>query len=143
MPDGEPADVVTVAAITATLHEALACLNANDILRFTALFTDEMVLVLFASDPLPAEALPFLAATPEASPPELWLGYLGVRDARVLPDGRVAALGDSWDPTEPPYGRGTDFAIFRQVGDRWLIDSLIENVVIVDEGTPIAALTAA
>jgi hypothetical protein len=31
---------------------------------------------------------------------------------------------------------GTDFASFVNVGDRWLIDSLIENVVIVGEGTP-------
>jgi hypothetical protein len=136
MPAGTPADDATVAAITATLHEALACLNANDFLRFSALFSDEMIGILFTVDPIPPEAVPFLAATPEASPPNLWLGYLSVHDARVLPDGRVAALGDDYDPTEPPYGMGTDFAEFVKVGDQWLIDALIENVVITGEATP-------
>jgi len=138
MPAGQPADPETVAAVTATLHQALACLNANDILRFLALFSDDMMALFFALDPIPPEALPQLAATPVASPPELRLGYLGVHDVRLLPDGRVAALGDSYDPTEPPYGVGTDFAIFVKVGDRWLIDSLIEHVVIVGESTPTA-----
>ncbi|HKG26094.1 MAG TPA: hypothetical protein VKB09_10630, partial [Thermomicrobiales bacterium] len=138
MPAGQPADPETVAAVTATLHQALACLNANDILRFLALFSDDMMALFFALDPIPPEALPQLAATPVASPPELRLGYLGVHDVRLLPDGRVAALGDSYDPTEPPYGVGTDFAIFVKAGDRWLIDSLIEHVVIVGESTPTA-----
>jgi len=138
MPAGEPADEETIAAVTATLHEALACLNANDFLRFLALFSDDMLRLFFAQDPLPPEAIPQLAATPVASPPELWLGYLEVHDVRVLPDGRVAALGESYDPTQPPYGMGTDFAIFVKVGDRWLIDALIENVEIVSEATPVA-----
>jgi hypothetical protein len=137
MPTGEPADPETVAGVTATLHEALACLNANDGLRFLALFSDDMVRLFFALDPMPAEALPQLAATADASPAEQRLGYLAVHDVLLLPDGRVAALGDSYDPTEPPFGQGTDFAIFVKVGDRWLIDSLIENVVIIgDVGTP-------
>jgi hypothetical protein len=138
LPAGEPADPATVSAVTATLHEALACLNANDSLRFLALFSDDMVRLFFALNPLPPEALPFLAASPEPSPPAQRLGYLGVHDVRVLPDGRVAGLGDDYDPTEPPYGMGTDFAIFVKAGDHWLIDSLIENVAIVGEpaGTP-------
>jgi hypothetical protein len=137
LPAGEPADQATVAAVTATLNEALACLNANDFLRFTALFSDEMIQILFALQPLPPEALPSLAASPVPSPQQQWLGYLSVHDARVLPDGRVAALADDYDPTEPPYGMGTDFAIFVKVGDMWLIDSLIENVVITGEATPV------
>jgi hypothetical protein len=136
MPAGEPVDADTVEAVTATLHEALACLNANDPLRFLNLFSDDMVRTFFALEPLPPEALPSLAATPVASPPEMWLGYVEVHDVRLLPDGRIAALGESYDPTQPPYGMGTDFAIFVKVGERWLIDSLIENVVIVGEATP-------
>ena len=142
MPAGEPADEATVAAVTATLHEALACLNANDSLRFLALFTDEMIHVFVALDPLPPEAVPMLAASPVASPPEQRLGYLAVHDVVVLPDGRVASLGDTYDPTQEPFGMGTDFAIFAKVGDQWLIDTLIENVVIVEaipvSGTPVA-----
>jgi hypothetical protein len=136
LPAGEPADPATVEAITATLREALACLNANDTLRFLALFSDDVVRIFFALDPLPPEALPFLAASPVASPPEQRLGYRSVHDVRVLPDGRVAGLGENYDPTEPPFGMGTDFAIFVKVGDRWLIDSLIENVAIVGVPSP-------
>lgn len=136
LPAGNPADAATIEAITATLHEALACLNANDPLRFLANFTDDLVRLFIAIAPLPPEALPALAASPVAMPPDMRLGYLTIHDARVLPDGRVAALLDDYDPTEPPYGLGTDFAIFKMVGDRWLIDSLIEHVVIVGEATP-------
>jgi hypothetical protein len=141
LPAGEPADAATVAGITATLREAMACLNAGDQVRFLALFSDDILRLFFSVNPIPPEALPaFLAATPEPSPPSQRLGYLGVHDVRVLPDGRVAALADDYDPTEPPFGLATDFAIFVKVGDRWLIDSLIENVTIVGEaaGTPAA-----
>ncbi|MFL5534045.1 MAG: hypothetical protein ACJ8BC_18960 [Gemmatimonadales bacterium] len=138
MPAGTPADDATITAVTATLREALACLNAGDFLRFTALFSDEMIDILFTISPLPPEAIPSLAASPVPSPPDQWLGYLRVHDVRILPDGRVAGLGDNYDPTEPPYGMGTDFAIFVNVGDQWLIDSLIENVVITGEATPAA-----
>jgi hypothetical protein len=138
LPDGEPADPETVAAATAVLHEALACLNANAPLQFLAMFSDQMLEAFFTLDPLSAEALPFLAATPEASPPELWLGYLDVHDVRVLPDGRVSVLSEDYDPTEPPFGMGTDFAILVQVDDRWVVDTLIEHVVIEGIATPAA-----
>ena len=92
MPAGTPADTETVDGITATLHEAMACLNANDPLRFLALFSDEMIQLFFALDPVPPDALPAMeAASPVSSPPEMWLGLIGLHDARVLPDGRVAA----------------------------------------------------
>jgi len=138
LPAGVPADPALVKAATATLREAEACLNANDPLRFLALFTDDMVRTFFAMDPLTREVLAFFTATPEASPPDQWLGIFSVLDARMLPDGRIAILADTWDPSQPPFGRGVDFAILAQVGDRWLIDGLIEHVVIVDGGTPTA-----
>jgi hypothetical protein len=137
LPAGEQADPATVAAVTATLREALACLNAGDQVRFLALFSDDILRYLSALNPIPPEELAALfAATPVPQPPGQRLGTLGVHDARVLPDGRVAALADDYDPTEPPFGMGTDYIVFARQGDRWLIDSLIENVVIVGEGAP-------
>jgi hypothetical protein len=136
MPEGEPADADTVAAAMAVLDETLACLNANSSLQFLAMFTDEMLDAFFVLEPLPPEALQFFAATPEPSSPELWLGYLSLHDVLILPDGRVAALVESYDPTEPPYGMGTDYVILKQVGDQWLIDTLIENVVVEGMATP-------
>jgi hypothetical protein len=115
----------------------MACLNAGDQARFMALFSDDILRYFFSINPIPPEAIPTLfAASPVPSPPDQRLGYLAVHDARVLPDGRVAALADDYDPTEPPYGLATDFAVFVKVGDRWLIDSLIEHVKVVGEGTP-------
>jgi hypothetical protein len=116
MPAGEPADQETIDGITATLHMALACLNANNVPGFLACFSTGMQNLFFAQNPLPPEALPFLMATPVASTPDQWLGYLSIYDVRILADGRVAALGDDWDPTEPPFGVGTDFAIFVKEG---------------------------
>ncbi|HEY7034826.1 MAG TPA: serine hydrolase domain-containing protein [Thermomicrobiales bacterium] len=144
MPAGEPADAATVTGITATLREALACLNAGDQARFMALFSDDILRFFFALNPIAPEALAaLLAATPVPQAPGQQLGTLGVHDARVLPDGRVAALADDYDPTEPPFGLATDYAEFVKVGDRWLIDSLIENVAVVGEGEPGAASPAA
>jgi hypothetical protein len=136
MPTGTPADDATVTGVAMTLTKALACLNANDPLRFLALFTDDMIRTFFALEPMPPEAVPQLLASPAASPPDQRLGYLKIYDVRVLPDGRVAALADDYDSTHPPFGMGTDFAIFAKVGDQWLIDSLIENVEITGEATP-------
>jgi hypothetical protein len=110
MPAGEPADQATVDGITATLREALACLNANDPLRFLALFSDEMLRIFFALDPIPPEALPSLAASPVASPPEQRLGYLAIHDVLVcrtvgLPPSVTATIRLSrrtgWVPTSP------------------------------------------
>jgi hypothetical protein len=89
---------------------------------------------------VPIRRRALLAASPVPAPPEQRLGTLGVHDARVLPDGRVAALAEDYDPTEPPFGMGTDFIVFVPVGDRWQIDALIEHVTIVGEGTPVAGV---
>ena len=142
LPAGEPVDAAVADEAFATLQEALACLNGNDPVRFLELISHEMVRTFFAMAPLPPEAIESFAATPEAPPRDQWLGVFAVLDARMLADGRIAILADTWDPTQPPYGRSTDFAILVKSGDRWLLDALIENVEIVggldDEATPAA-----
>ena len=130
-PTGEPADAATVAAITATARELIACNNAGDFGRVFAFYTDEFIRRAFGGDPTAKEQVPALLATPAAPlPPEARTTLLAVRDVRVLADGRVGAIMEDVDPRQ----KVTVFLIFAQVGDRWLVDGQID---IATEGTPV------
>ncbi|MDF3042774.1 MAG: hypothetical protein K0Q71_5480, partial [Thermomicrobiales bacterium] len=48
-PAGEPADEETVAAITATVRESIACRNAGDFARMLVFFTPNMLAELYGS----------------------------------------------------------------------------------------------
>jgi hypothetical protein len=118
-PAGTPADAETVAAVTATWREYLACLSAGDQARMFALLSDAMVRRQFVVDiafGVTEDALfAYLAATPIPMAPDQTIPIAPFTDVRVLPDGRVAAVG----PDE--QGRG-DVRIFVKAGDRWLLD---------------------
>jgi hypothetical protein len=126
LPAGEPADVETIAAITAATEQVMACINAGDFLRLLALFSDNAVRT-FASDlgdsPEDLAAL----STPEPTPEDEWVTLGEVTAARVLPDGRVGAV----IYPAPPNDDDPAFFIFVQVGDRWLVDGFAD---IDDEG---------
>ena len=88
---GEPADRETVAAVTATIREYYACLNAGDPLRLFALFSDGG-LRRFAAEygaPIPGDAAS--AATPVPVPPDERFFARAIRDVRDQGDGRVVA----------------------------------------------------
>lgn len=95
VPSGEPADAATVAAVTATTREIVACVHAGDFLRAYALFTDDALRETLSGfqtgAPLTREQLAgFFDGPPEpipGNPPEV-----RVLEARVLPDGRVLAV---------------------------------------------------
>ena len=127
IPLGQPADDATIAEITRTARETFACFSAGDYLRVFALVTDDAVRQLQAQGILSAEVVPFFAATPVAVPSELRAGYLALTDIVVLPDGRVGAFIVEVDPTLPPEGAETDYLVFERVGDRWLIDEIVET----------------
>ncbi len=118
-PTGTPADEPTVAAVTATWREYLACITAGDQARMFALLSDDMVRRQFVVDiafGVTEDALfDFLAATPVPLPPDDAIPLVPFTDVLVLADGRVAALG----PGEA--GRG-DVRIFIQEDGRWLLD---------------------
>jgi hypothetical protein len=118
-PTGDPADAQTVAEISASWRQFVACITAGDQARMFALFSDDMVrrqLVIDIAFGVTEEALfAFLSATPVPLPPDPSVPVDPIEDARVLPDGRVAVVG----PGE--LGRG-DVRIFVKEDDRWLID---------------------
>jgi hypothetical protein len=131
-PLGDPADEQTVAEISATWREFIACISAGDQARLFALFSDDMVLRQFVVDiafGVTEDALfDFLSATPVPLPLDQSATIVPFDDVRVLSDGRVAVVG----PGE--LGRG-DIRIFVKEGDRWLLDEWFDLTA---NGTPAA-----
>jgi hypothetical protein len=129
-PPGEPADEQTVAEISATWRQFIACIHAGDQARMFALFSDDMVrrqLYVDIAFGVTEEALfDFLAATPVPLAPDVGALFVPIDDARVLEDGRVAVIG----PGE--QGRA-EVRIFVKEGDRWVIDDWFE---LTESGTP-------
>lgn len=133
MPAGEPADEETIAAVTVLYQQLVDCLNAGDYLRAYALYTDDYLL-----RNLTAEAIGQLEATPVPSEAAMQTSFGSVLDARLLPDGRVAALVTT---SNPQSGDIVIFATLRRDGDRLLIDE--EQVVEAAAATPVGAATPA
>ena len=131
---GAAADDQTVAEITATMRELVACSNANDTLRRLALFSDANLRAAFPEGPTPA--FTSLVATPPVPVPEAErVDLLSVGEARVFPDGRVQVLATIDNPLTHSHGPdGAETAdhqddeqarlTFVQSGDRWLIDQV-------------------
>ena len=128
---GEPADADTLAGVTATVREILACVNAGEYLRALALYSDDLVRRVFAQD----GGLPFgdataetVAATPGAGTAALpvRLALVDIRDVRVLPDARSSAVvvvgfaAGRDVRAEPPV-----LIVFVKRHERWLEDEVI------------------
>jgi steroid delta-isomerase-like uncharacterized protein len=135
VPTGQPADAETVAGVTATVRELLACFNAGDIGRAAALHTEAFLRRQLAAIP-PEAFLAIMTAPP--SPPREQAVLHGVRDVRVLPDGRAGAFADIYDPVVG--GDATFYFTFAKVGDRWLSD---EEVILPFGATGTPATPAA
>lgn len=113
-----PVDEATLAGMTATAREVVACLNAGDFLRVHALYTDDYLLRNFGQDDVAT-----LSATPSPAAAPDQVSFRGIQDAVLLEDGRAAAIIGTTTPT----GDINTHTIFEQSGDRWLIDD--ESVV--------------
>lgn len=124
MPEGEPADPATVAAVLETVRQLAACINAGDFyLRYAALFTDDYFQREFAQyGPLPEEERAALQASPQPLPIGSQAALLAVVEVRELADGRVAGLFDVQDPFADPPGASRFYWEFVEEDGRWLID---------------------
>ena len=118
-PAGASADEQTLAAVTATWRQYLACLAAGDQARMFAVLSDNMVRRQFLVDiafGVTEDALfAYLAATPVPLAPDQPVPFEPFEDVRVLRDGRVAVVGPG------DQGRG-DVRIFVKQGDVWVLD---------------------
>ncbi|MDP9353484.1 MAG: hypothetical protein M3P51_18345 [Chloroflexota bacterium] len=122
-PEGVPADEATIASVTATVRELIACVNAGDRLRAFALFTDQgLHQAFFPGGPPSQEEIDSLAAPPTPTTPEEQEAMPLVQDVQLLPDGRARALLVGGGPAMAVDGDGDRIYIFVRAGDRWLID---------------------
>jgi hypothetical protein len=124
-PDGAAADPATIAGVTETIQQLVACVNAGDFMRFLALFSNDG-LRRYADDLGLPLAEDDVLLTPDPSQNEqVALGPIA--DVVVLADGRVSALAQI--PDQVSTGSGEDnFSvqlILVEQSDRWLIDELI------------------
>jgi hypothetical protein len=130
LPQGDPADPETVAAVTAAAREFAGCLNAGDLPRWLALMTDRLLPEAVASFGM--AALFETTGTPvPGENPELKIVTMRVADVRVLPDSRVGAVV-VWKVRQAPGEKPApeaNFHIFQRVGDHWLLDEEIRGYV--------------
>ena len=139
LPPGEPADAATVAALTATAREVIACDNAGEALRTLALYSDRYLRQYFATPDAFTPDRYGALATPRPVDPGLQVALVAVRDARLLPDGRAAAVVVVDDPTATGgKTRSTSILFFVEQDGRWLIDGAVEVVEAGATGTPAA-----
>ncbi len=125
LPTGEPAPVEATAAMRSTLEAFLACQNAGDVLRTLALVTDDYVVDSFGRPALTEENVAAYAAELRPVPTEQQRAVAAVRDARVLPGGRLAALFDLAATGGPAPGEiRTDFVVFAPTTDGYAIDAI-------------------
>src|SRR5215218_2373114 len=101
LPDGEPADPETVAGITTTVHELVACWNAGALLRAYDLYTDGYLRRLLARQGPPGRAAYAFFATPDAVTDDEPTVIVAVERVRLLDDGRVGATVVLRYPTVP------------------------------------------
>lgn len=134
--EGEPADPATVAAITATVREWIACGNAGDGLRVPAFYTDRLLRDAFvppdgeyAWDP-DFDAMETTPATPR--PEGERVSVLAVRDVRLLPDGRVRAQLEIGLPPSVDDAFSTVVTLAEENG-RYLLDEINDDPAL---GTP-------
>jgi hypothetical protein len=123
-PNGAPADAETVAGVTATVRQLVACVNAGDFLRFLALFSDDALRRYAADLGFPLDPNDDLLTPDPSLNDQIALGP--IEDVLVLPDGRVSALAYLPNQTSPDVQSDLHVQlIFVRQGDRWLIDELI------------------
>jgi hypothetical protein len=123
-PAGEPADEETVAAITATVRESIACRNAGDFARMLVFFTPTMLAELYGSpatvDP---EVLQGIQEGPRALPEPRRLRLDAIESIVMVPDGRVGAVVETSTPRRE--FRDYLFFVLDAESGRWLIDGSV------------------
>jgi hypothetical protein len=142
-PPWTAADEETAAAAETTAREWLACINADDNPRIAALMTDAALTRFFATRLTDAAAIAAaranLAGTPAPRAEEERARLVAVSDVSRLDDGRIAALAVINEPTLRPHGQETLLLIFAPVGNRLLLDDVIQfSIVPPRSGTPVA-----
>ncbi|MGH2534451.1 MAG: hypothetical protein ACRDJW_19460 [Thermomicrobiales bacterium] len=137
LPEGESVDAETVAALEETVELVRACAEAGDLPRLLALYSDDYI----AAEVAPTEATPIVPGQPPEEAGTLPAGSPvppaapTVREAHLLPDGRIAA--------EIVTGDRVELVLFRYDEERqfWQIDGVV--ALTTESTTPAADQPAA
>jgi hypothetical protein len=122
-----PPDDATLAGVEETARMWIACINAGDPERLSAIFSE-------AFFQQPYITIDWASMQGELPPAE-WSGFLGLYHPLLYADGRVgvvvASATGSWSPVD------AFFVVFSPAGDRWQIDifgvSLYQDVEFITE----------
>lgn len=135
-PAGGPVDAATLAAVTATQREAIACANGGERWRVLSLYSDGFVRRILADNAARGVSLRQLFG--DLNPPRPparanWSALTEVRDARALPDGRVGLFVTvSADAALDAFE--IDFVWLVEQDGRWLIDGFeVVDLVFADD----------
>jgi hypothetical protein len=134
LPQGEPVDAQTQAAVLATVHEGVACINANKIMSLLSIYSDSLVNRFLSGESLSkAQYDQILDAQP--LPPDKRTEITNVEGMVKLPDGRIAVVivGDDLSNPKPP---SPTLFILGQHDGTWQIDDFVKTS---SPATPIAA----
>lgn len=124
---GQPADETTIAAVTQTAIQLYACYAAGDLLRASALWTDDHLARTYALVPYPVAVAE--APVPEAVADRPIL--LALRDVTALPDGRVRfslELAYADGSTDTQYGIVTSIADGYRLDETWDVGTALNTV---------------
>ncbi len=147
--DGSPADPETVAGITSSVEQMVACSNAGDILRRLAVYSDDRIRYAYPDGP--TSALEAMAADPLPVQPLERVAITDIENVTTLPDGRVSArivvdnpAAHSHDPNVAQAATQQEAArlIFVQEDGSWRVDETRREEPQI-RGTPTANPTTA
>lgn len=135
LPEGEPANEEVVEAASATLWEAVACLNGGDFGKFFAFMSPQGmrsfyfgIIAVLGGEPAPPTAedlaefetnITTNLAAPATVVPEAEQARIDViRDARILPDGKLIFIIDGTLGVDASM-----YMVFSFDNERWMIDA--------------------
>jgi hypothetical protein len=133
MPEGTPADEATFAAVSAAVREYMACINAGDVAKILALYSDAGLRDLLAgaiAQGATGDQIIASFGTPAPLPVDQRTLLYGIDNIVIMEDGRAAALvvGDDLTKPGPP---GPALIYFAPVNGAWLVDGFVATEEIV------------
>lgn len=132
-PLGAIADEETTSEVRAVARRVIACFNAGDVPRATALMTDAGVRRVYWGLTIDEENRELsrtrLASAPEPRADEALVSLIAVTDVLVLPDERVAAFVIIDEPLLQPEGAETLLFVFANQDGMWRMDDLIDFTI--------------
>jgi hypothetical protein len=133
-PLGEVADLDTTLAIKEAAREVVACFNAGDVPRASALMTENGVKraywALTVDQASRDAAKARFAAAPQPRDEQGLIRLIAVTDVSKLPDGRYSAFVVINEPLLAPPGPETLLFIFANENGAWHVDDWVDFSIV-------------